>query len=127
VLDDQYFFVRCVLRLPIRGSNTRTFDFGAWSSLSRANFLIYVENFDRSDQCRLGPWFGWLSNRLAGYPDTLGLKCQVRPRDDRLRPILELEATDHPLSRQQREGITLDEVLDHHAAAGHDIRASLLD
>ena len=127
IVDNQHFFVRCVLRLPIRGSATETFELGMWSSLSRANFLIYVENFNRPDQWRLGPWFGWLSNQLAGYPDTLGLKCNVQPRDDRIRPTIELEPTGHPLGRQQREGITFDEILDHYAAAGHDIRPALVD
>jgi hypothetical protein len=94
---NQHFCIRCVLRLPIRGSATETFELGMWSSLSRENFLIYVESFDRPDQHRLGPWFGWLANRLAGYPDTLGLKCDVRPRDDRTRPVLELEPTRPPL------------------------------
>jgi hypothetical protein len=116
-----------VVRLPIRGSTSETFELGPWSSLSRDHFAIYVENFVRPDQHRLGPWFGWLSNQFAGYPNTLGLKCHVQPRDARTRPIIELEPTDHPLARQQREGITFDEILDYYAAAGHDIRPALLD
>ena len=49
--------------------------------------------------------FGWFSSRLPGYPDTLSLKCMVHPRDDGMRPAIELEDSDHPLAVQQCGGI----------------------
>jgi hypothetical protein len=55
--------------------------------------------------------FGWFSNRLAGYPDTQNLACNVIPQDNRQRPTIVLEPTDHTLAAQQREGVTLDYVL----------------
>ena len=67
----------------------------------------------------LGPRFGWFSNRLKGYPDTLNLKCQVHPRAGRQRPWIELEATDHPLALEQRNGITFDRLLEILALHGH--------
>jgi hypothetical protein len=75
----------------------------------------------------LGPWFGWFSNRLKGYDDTLNLKCQVHPRPGRQRPWIELEPTDHPLAVEQRRGMTLDRLLEIYALNGHDIRQTLLD
>ena len=101
------------------------FGYGVWSSLSRDSFERYAETFDSGEQAGLGPWFGWFSNSLKGYPDTFGLKCQVHPRDDRQRPCIEVEPSDHPLSIDQREGITFDRLLDLYAANGHDIRPSL--
>jgi len=81
ILEDEHYFVRCVLGLPILGTDT-AFGLGVWSSLSNKNFTSYMESFRDRDQGRLGPWFGWFSNRLSGYPDTLNLKCRVHPRDD---------------------------------------------
>jgi hypothetical protein len=127
VLEGQHFFVRATLQLPIQGSGGRQFGFGVWTTLSRQNFERYVENFDGGEQSELGPWFGWFSNRLEGYPDTINLKCQVHPRSGRMRPRLELEPTDHPLAVEQHTGITFDRVLELYAINGHNIRASLGD
>lgn len=122
VLGGEHFFVRGVLELPILRSGGNRFGFGVWSSLSRKNFEIYVASFDSGDQGGLGPWFGWFSNALKGYPETLSLKCQVHPQADRKRPLFELEPTEHPLALEQRYGISLDRLLDIYAINGHDFR-----
>jgi hypothetical protein len=126
VLNNEHYFVRCVFELPILGAD-QSLGFGLWSSLSRDNFIRYAETFDRNDQAKFGPWFGWFSNRLSGYPDTLNLKCSVHPRDERQRPFIELEPTDHPLACDQRNGISIDRLVEIYAAHGHDLRAALSD
>ncbi len=125
VVDGAHFFVRGVLRLPIVGAPDARFGWGCWSSLSKAHFDAYVETFDSGDQCEQGPWFGWFSNTLPGYPETFALKCQVHPQDNRQRPLIELEPTDHPLSQEQQHGITLDRILEFYALTGHDMRDAL--
>ena len=40
------------------------------------------------------------------YPETLQLKTMVRTHRVGLRPLVELELTDHPLAVEQRVGIT---------------------
>lgn len=127
ILDGQHYFVRCVLQLPIIGSDTEFFGFGVWSTLSKKNFDIYVATFDDGNQGELGPWFGWFSNRLKGYPDTLNLKCQVYPQDGRQRPYVEIEPTEHPLAVDQRDGISFDRILELYALNGHDLRPALTD
>src|SRR5688572_1151082 len=87
-LDGEHFFVRCVLQIPIVGSDGRHFGFGVWSTVSATNFKKYIDTFDAGKQSHLGPWFGWFSNRLNGYPDTLNLKCQVHLQDGRQRPYI---------------------------------------
>jgi hypothetical protein len=124
IIEGRDFFVRAVLPIPIIGTD-QTMAYGVWSTLSKKNFDHYMETFDDGEQGELGPWFGWLSNRLNGYPDTLNLKCQVHPENDRQRPWLELESTDHPLAIEQRDGITIDRLLEIYALNGHDFRAAL--
>jgi hypothetical protein len=127
VLEGRHFFVRAVLELPIPGANGKRFGFGVWSTLSRENFVRYVGTFDSGEQDGLGPWFGWFSNRLDRYPDTLNLKCQVHPVSGRQRPRIELEPTSHPLAVEQRTGISFDRVLEIYALNGHDVSRSLCD
>jgi hypothetical protein len=129
VLRGEHFFVRAVLELRIVGGEGKCFGFGVWATLSRQNFVRYVNTFDSGEQAGLGPWFGWFSNRLAGYPDTLNLKCQLHFQNDRQRqrPKVELEPTEHPLAVEQQRGMTFDRLLEIYALYGHDIRRSLSD
>lgn len=108
-IGDEDFFVRGVLELPIRGRDD-FFGIGVWVSLKKENFDRYVELFDSQDPTGNGPYFGWLCNRIAGYPDTLHLKTNVHLRPAPTRPVVDLEPTDHPLAVHQRSGISLDEL-----------------
>ena len=119
ILDNEHYFVRCVLRLPLIGSPGEYFGFGVWSTLSRKNFDRYLETFDSGLQEGLGPWFGWFSNRLTGYPDTLNLKCQIHPRPGRQRPWLELEPGEHTLAKEFLQGVTYERLLEIYATYGH--------
>jgi len=97
-------FIRAVIPLPVIGTDEE-FNFGAWVSLSETNFGRYLELFDSTEVGAEEPYFGWLSNRLPGYPDTLSLKTNVHLRPYPNRPWIELEPTDHPLAIHQRQGI----------------------
>jgi hypothetical protein len=119
ILEGEHYFVRCILQLPLVGAPGEHFAFGIWSSLSGKNFEIYTATFDTGEQADLGPWFGWFSNRLRGYPETLRLKCLVHPQAGRQRPRIELQDCDHPLARESREGITYERLLEIYAAYGH--------
>jgi hypothetical protein len=105
-IADEDFFVRGCLEIPVHGRRD-TFAYGIWVSLSREHFERFLELYDEEDRLPEGPWFGWLCNRIPGYPDTLLLKTSVHLRPYPMRPYIELQATDHPLAIEQREGITL--------------------
>ena len=126
ILEGQHYFVRCVLDLPLKGTEGRSFGFGVWSTLSEKNFKLYLETFDSGQQGDLGPWFGWLSNRLKAYPDTLNLKCQVHPMPGRRRPWIEVMQADHALAVEQREGVTIDRLAEILALEGHALDADIL-
>ncbi len=109
VIDNEHFFIRCLLLLPVLGTS-EAFGWGVWSSLSKTNFLRYQEHYDE-DMSDWAPMFGYLSNKLPDYPDTLSLHLSVQPQAAGQRPLLTLEPTDHPLSVEQRDGIALEKVL----------------
>jgi hypothetical protein len=110
VLDSEFFFVRCLLFLKVRGTG-ENFAWGVWSSLSKDNFLRYQKSYD-DDMSDWEPMFGYLSNQLSHYPDTLGLKLSVQPGTQGVRPSVQLEPTDHPLAIDQRDGMTLEKLLE---------------
>jgi hypothetical protein len=109
VIRDHDFFVRGLIEIPLIGSD-RAFRYGAWVSLSKKNFDRMIDLWDNPSLLDEPPYFGWLSNSIDLYPETLNLKTNVSFRDIGQRPYIELEPTDHPLAIEQREGISVDRV-----------------
>lgn len=106
VIDDEHYFIRGVLLIPIVDRpEGPPFGFGVWVSQKKENFEAYV---DSPDSDEIGPFFGWLSTRIPCYEeDTFLLKTRAHFQGGNRRPLIELEPTDHPLSIDNREGITL--------------------
>jgi len=105
VIDEQEFYIRGVIQIPIVKTRDM-FGFGVWVSQKDVNFRTYTEN---SDSDRIGPFFGWLATELSCYAEkTLLLKTMAHFRGKGLRPAIELEPTRHPLALDQRNGITLE-------------------
>lgn len=119
VVDEQHFFVRACLEIPVIGHD-EPFTWGVWVSLSGASFRTWLEHYDVAHRAHVGPFFGWLSTWLAPYPDTRSLKTMVHLRDHGVRPFVELERTDHPLAREQRDGISKDRVAEIFRLIMHD-------
>lgn len=104
IIDNEDFFIRGVIEIHVHDYSD-VFGFGVWVSQKRENFYKYLDNFDSAN---IGPFFGWLCNRISYYKqDTLLMKTMAHFRGGGLRPFLELEDTDHPLAIDQRDGITL--------------------
>jgi hypothetical protein len=110
VIDGQHFFIVGNLEIPVTGLDDEKFSWDVWVSLSRDNFIRAHEVWNDPDRSSEPPYFGWLSTRLPGYPDTINLKTHVHTREIGRRPFVELEPTDHPLAVEQRTGITWERV-----------------
>jgi hypothetical protein len=106
VIDEEHFFVRGCLEIPIL-DELEPFVWGVWCSLSKENFRKTMEMREREGRESEPPYFGWLCTALPLYPDTLQLKTHVHTRPLGQRPFIELEPTDHPLAVDQRQGITI--------------------
>jgi hypothetical protein len=104
--SETHRFIRGVIEIPVLGTDD-IFCYGVWASLSAQSYAAAIEAY-RNDVAA-GPFFGWLSNALPDYPETLRLKTNVFVRAT-VRPAIELEPTDHPLAVEQRDGITLERV-----------------
>jgi len=108
---DRHFFIRGNIEIPVRGEDAPLV-YTVWVSLSPANFERAVTRWQDPNRTEEPPYFGWLSNRLPGYPDTAQVKTLVRTRAVGLRPLVELEPTDHPLAVEQRDGIAAHRLLE---------------
>jgi hypothetical protein len=120
VIEGRHFFVRGVLDIPVQGLED-PFSVGAWSTLSRANFEIYVDGFDGAAAEADHAWTGWFSSSLEPFPPSINEPCRVEPRAGGLRPLLRLHSADHPLALAERDGISVDRLLEIYRANGHDI------
>ncbi|WP_395944425.1 DUF2199 domain-containing protein [Brevundimonas sp.] len=121
IWKDEHYFIRGVLEVPLTDRDG-VLSFGVWTSLSRDSFFRYLPTFEEeneADRIELPPMFGWFANSLPGYPETLNLKCSVHARTGGLRPLIELEQVDHPLSIAQRAGIPFGRAVEYvHAHLG---------
>ena len=103
-INDENFFVRGIIHLPILGT-AETFRWGVWGSLSRENFKQLLEMEGDRKRVELPPMFSWLSSQIPEYPDTLNLKMYAHVQELGWRPHFELEPTEHPLAQEYHTGI----------------------
>jgi hypothetical protein len=114
------FFIRGLLHVPVPELDD-TLRYGVWSSLSRESFDRVNEVWNVPARVHEPPYFGWLSNSIEGYPETLNLEVSVSTDSLKLRPSIVLQDGDHPLIREQREGVQVDRILDLFGPRLHEI------
>lgn len=106
VVDEKFFFIRGHIEIPIH-DYPESLAFSVWSSLSETSFLHMCERWEASDRASDPPYFGWLCSPVATYPNSIHLKLSVQSRAPGLTPLFITEKTDHPLSIDQHNGITI--------------------
>ena len=109
IIDNDHFFVRGLVEIPVVDDDG-PFAWGVWVSLSKASFDRTSELWNKPSRVDEPPYFGWLSNSLPGYPETLNLKTAVYSRAVGVRTLIELEQTAHPLAVEQQRGITAERI-----------------
>jgi hypothetical protein len=106
VVDEEQFFIRGHIEIPILGHPT-PLSFSVWSSLSEQSFLHLSERWDAPDRHNDPPYFGWLCSPIRVYPSTLHLKLSVQSRPPGLTPLFTVEPGSHPIAMDQENGITI--------------------
>lgn len=100
-------FIRTTLVIPVNNLELGL-EYGLWVSLSEASFANYLDNYERTDH-ETG-YFGWISNKLLGYEDTLNVPTDVNTQLGNTRPLLNLHRHhEHPLVSDFINGITKEE------------------
>ena len=111
IIDGEERYVRGCLEIPVQGLDD-TFVYGVWVSVSEQSLLRIRELWNAEVRDDEPPLFGWLCNNIALYGETLHLKTNLHLRNGGLRPLIELETTDHPLAVEQRDGIDAHRLLE---------------
>jgi hypothetical protein len=97
-------FIRVTLTIPVNNSD-QGLHYGLWVSLSEDSFYDYIEKFDEEE--REGGYFGWISNNIIGYSDSLSIPTDVWLKPNGLRPeIVPHLDYDHPLVHDYYNGIS---------------------
>jgi len=109
VIDAKNYFIRGRIVIPVIGSKD-PFIWGTWASVSQKSFERFGQLWDVAIRENEPPLPGQLGSDIPIYPATSDLKCNIVMKNARRRPSFELEATDHPLAIEQRNGITIDRV-----------------
>ena len=109
VIDHEEFFIRGRIVIPVIGRK-EPFIWGCWASVSEQSFARFGELWDVKSRENEPPLPGRLASDIPLYPGTVGLACKIIMKNAGKRPSFELEATDHPLANEQRNGMTLDRV-----------------
>jgi hypothetical protein len=109
VIDDTDYFVNGCLEMAVEGYD-EVFSYNAWVSLSEANFFKFQDLLDVKERDTHEPMVGWFSTWIYPFEDTEKLKAKIHFRNNGTRPFIELEPTEHPLAKAQRNGITVEQI-----------------
>lgn len=106
VIDNKHFFLLGRIEIPVLDSDD-PFVWLSWVSVSEANFNRASDIWETEGRESEPPYFVWVQNALPYPGGTLSLKGSLLTQPIGSRPLVVLEESDHPLSVEQREGITL--------------------
>jgi len=106
IVDGKHFFVRGHIELPVTDTG-EVFIWSVWVSLSEESFNKMCDEWDTEGRENSEPYFAWLMTNLPCYPETLHLKTNVQTQPVGFVPLINLQPSEHPLSLEQKNGITM--------------------
>lgn len=106
VVDEDHFFHRCRLNIPIIDHN-EDFIWNVWTSISKENFIKRNDLWTNPDRINEPPYFGWLQTIIPTYGETLNIKTLAFEQTAGLIPKLEIIEENHMLYVHQKHGMTL--------------------
>jgi hypothetical protein len=110
IIDEDKYFIRGVIELPVIGRED-VFLWGVWASVWEKDFDEINAHWETPGREGLiGPYKGRLNNRLSEYPDTFNLKCIIRIQAVGSRPLFYIDEPEHPLAQEQIAGISVERI-----------------
>jgi hypothetical protein len=97
ILDNEHFFAKGIIEIPIKDKK-EGITFCVWVSLSESNFKLFQESLNSKEASNYPQMFGWFSSNVDTFGDCINLKTNMVFRDNHLRPLIDIEPTNHPLS-----------------------------
>jgi hypothetical protein len=118
IIDEEQFFIRGQLEIPFHGQAT-PFIWGVWVEVSSADFERMGELWETVGRENEPPYNVRVDTALPLYGPTTGLNAELITRPVGMRPSVRLTPTDHPLFKEQRDGVPLERVRAVAAAVMH--------
>lgn len=98
------YFIRGNIEIPVAdGGDPLTFT--AWVTLSASNFERARELWNDDRRVHEPPYFGWLSADVPTYQPVRSMPTRVHTRGPGLRPLIQLDPSEHELAIDQRDGV----------------------
>lgn len=110
VVDDEHFFHRGRLTIPINDYG-QDLIFNVWTSISKESFIKRNSLWDDPKRTQEKPYFGWLQTTLPTYGNTINIKTIAIENEVGFIPTIESIEEDHPLTIDQKNGITLERAM----------------
>lgn len=107
VVDGEHFFILGNLDVKVRASD-QFIRWSVWATLSKTNFTRACELWETEGREAEPAYFGWLSNQVPGYPDTLSIRTMVQTQPIGIRPQIRVIEDSHTLTSDQLEGVSED-------------------
>jgi hypothetical protein len=124
IIDQQQFFLRGCLELPIIG-HSEPFLWGLWATVWEKDFEEIADCWELQERERThGPFKGRLANSIKDYPETLNLKLKVVLQPLGTRPLFYIGESEHPLANEQQNGISYQQALQRASFYLHNWRTS---
>jgi hypothetical protein len=109
---DPRFFLRVLLPMPVRGE-AEACAWGVWAEVSEAAFARTRQLWNDREQYEEPPFAATLANSLTCYNATLGLPGEVTlSGPDTIPTFVLANQLDHPLAREQRDGVHPERVVE---------------
>lgn len=106
------YFVRCRLPVGLLDADGET-AWGIRAEVGEADFRRIVDMWSDPNQARQPPMEAVLANRVAGYPETVGLPAKLRLTGPTTRPQLTFDRSSvHPFATECEHGVSAHRVME---------------
>lgn len=109
VIDDSRFFLRGRMEIAVSDAPQHTFIWGVWVEVTELQFDRAAVLWETEDS-KQPPMPGSLATAVPCFQDTAGLAALLHFHAVGQLPRVVLAASDHPLAREQQQGISLERV-----------------
>lgn len=110
VIDEQYFFHRGRLTIPIIDYH-EDLVFNVWTSISPENFEKRMDLWENTNRIYEEPYFGWLQTEVPTYSDTINIKSIAIEQEVGIIPKIKSIEEGHSLTFDQENGISFKNAL----------------
>jgi hypothetical protein len=106
------YFVRCTLAVRLLDAPGAT-RWGLWAEVNEEDSNVIYHAWDDPEQDKLPPMHARIANRVAGYPDTIGLPVALRLISPKSRLQLSLSSdASHPFAKECLAGVCTHRVME---------------